>query len=198
MTIHLDFDFGLGIKVPAFITLLILLVIMLSFNNFNSKGNYLLLRDLMVNYWVFVIGGTRPGRDIFENPKKFKKLLEKNPYWGLSTRTPYLEKLTKDDKGVFYLAGPNGQKFLASFELDSETCKLTERKKSKLNKYLVCFCRFCVNIKEIKFFKKQVSILPLITTLYLTRGKSSYGATLQGGIRRIIERDYKKILERSK
>lgn len=150
----------------------------------------------MVNYWIFVISNVRPNRVTFENSKKFKNLLSKNPYWGLSSRTQYVNQLEKNDKGVFYLAGEDSHSFIASFEIDSEAYKLSIEEKKKLNPDLTYFSSSCVNIRNIKVFKKPVKIYELLKLLDMTRNQTAYGYLLQGGVRKITEGDYKKIANR--
>lgn len=83
----------------------------------------------MPRYWVFVIGSVRPDRKVFESRKKFANLIKKNPYWGLSLRTPNIKKLEVGDRGVFYLAGSNGQKFIASFRIKSKAYPVSVEEK---------------------------------------------------------------------
>jgi hypothetical protein len=152
----------------------------------------------MVNYWIFVIGSTRPGRETFEDREQFENLLKKHPYWGLFLRTAHVKNLEKGDKGVFYLAGRRKHTFIASFELDSKAYGIGTEEKNKMNPYLMYSSFFCVKIKNVRFSKKPVKIHKLVDLLEMTRGKSSYGYAFQCGVKKVTERDYTEITSRFK
>ena len=132
-----------------------------------------------MNYWIFVAteysdfqrGGTNA----------ILSTLIKDKRWSIGYHTGFRKKLKKDDQILLYLSGKNNMKFFASGILDSEcVCE------SKFYSY--------VSIRNIKIFKKEIFIKPIIKKLKFIKNKKYWGLYMQNGIVKISKRDYNTII----
>ena len=90
----------------------------------------------------------------------------------------YADKLKKDDKILFYLAGTGMHKFAGSAVVYS----LSEDKKGRF-----------VKIDSIQVWKKTIEIKKIMGNLEIIKNPKYYGAYLAGGIKRLSESDYNLI-----
>ena len=92
----------------------------------------------------------------------------------------YADKLKKEDKILFYLAGTGMHKFAGSAMVDL----LSEDKKGRF-----------VKIDSIQVWKKTIEIKKIMGNLGIIKNPKYYGAYLAGGIKRLSESDYNLISE---
>ena len=136
----------------------------------------------MVNYWIFV---SVPFSDfnvstiieMFNNKEKVFK-------WRIGKKTPHREKLSEGDKIIFYQGGENGGNIVASAVLIS-------------NLQNGDFDDF-VNMNNLEIWSKSVDIRTLIDKLSFIKNKKYWGLHFQGGIIKIPDVDYNKIIKKSK
>jgi len=94
-------------------------------------------------------------------------------------------KLLVGDKVLFYQGGENGRKIVGSAELASSL--------QQTGNSIYDF----VKIKNFKIWDNAVEIRTLIDKLTFVRNKRYWGIYLQGGITKISEKDYMKILRKA-
>ena len=121
-----------------------------------------------LNSYIFTINDTQ---------KEFEDRLAKKR-WPVYEKTMYADKLMKDDKILFYLAGTGMHKFAGSAVVYS----LSEDKKGRF-----------VKIDSIQVWKKPVEIKKIMGNLGIIKNPKYYGAYLAGGIKRLSESDHNLI-----
>ena len=126
-------------------------------------------------YWLFVINNTL---------EEFRNRIEKKS-WPIYKRTPNRGNLWPGDFVVFYKAGKDGKRFLGKANLNSEAEKF-----NSLN--------YAVKLKNITTWKKGVEITEILDDLLFIGNPKLWGNYLQGGVRRITERDYNTITSKSR
>jgi len=150
----------------------------------------------MKGFWIFVIGAARPDRDVFVNKSEFEMLMDKNKCWGLGARTPFVKKIKTNDRGVFYLAGKSGQRFIAKFTIASNPYPISQRSKD-VHPAIRSWCDYLINLKNMKVFKSDVRVDEIKDQLELTKGTFFWRSCFQGGIRKISEKDFNSIVKAS-
>jgi len=151
------------------------------------------------SYWIFVIGQNHTGREVFEDKQKFEKFMKKEMCWGVGSNTPYTGNIRSGQRGVFYLTGKHGKfSFISSFKTKTEPIKISKEAEKSLSPIITYWSTYVIYLKEFNAFKKRVDIRKIADKLDLTKNKSSWGAALQGGIRKISEKDYRMIVSLSK
>ncbi|MBI2084626.1 MAG: EVE domain-containing protein [Candidatus Aenigmarchaeota archaeon] len=152
----------------------------------------------MINYWIFVIGNRRDGHELFENKTKFNKVMKRNMVWGLGWRTPNVRRITNGDKGLFYLSGNGWQCIIGQFEISSEAIKIETDNKQNTSPILLYGAGYFVRLKKFRSFKRYVKIANIKNQLELTKKSAFWGTVLQGGTRKISEKDFNYILNISR
>lgn len=128
-----------------------------------------------MTYWIFVINNTDA---VFAERMDHRS-------WPIFNATPHRMDLKSGDCVVFYKAGRDGQKFLGTAKIASEL--RTERGKITGS----------VDLADIATWKKSPGIKEMIADLDFIFNKRMWGASLQGGVIRIPESDFLKILKRA-
>ncbi len=113
------------------------------------------------------------------------KKLETEKKWLIGKKTPYRSRLLAGDKILFYQGGEEGRKIVGLAELAS-SLQQTERSED------------FVIIKNFKLWDNPVEIRVLLGELSFIRNERHWGAYFQGGVVRISEEDYRKILKAGK
>jgi len=127
-----------------------------------------------MTYWIFTINDTDNEFEKRVNEKK----------WPIFNRTPNRRSLMKDDLVVFYKAGvKNAQEFIGKAELDSEAGKAG-------------IINYAVKLKNIEVWKNGVDIKHMLHELIFIGNTSLWGIYMQGGVRRITEKDYNTIVSK--
>jgi predicted RNA-binding protein len=135
----------------------------------------------MTNYWIFV---SVPYSDF--NVGTVSEMIEKirsTGKWLIGRRTIHRKQLSKGDKVIFYQAGEGAKKFVGSAELLS----YVQSDETSIFDY--------VTLRDVKLWKKYVSIKELLSNLSFVGNKKHWGLYLQGGIISISEEDYNLILK---
>jgi len=126
-------------------------------------------------YWLFVINNTL---------EEFRNRIEKKS-WPIFKRTQNRGNLFPGDFVVFYKAGKDGQRFLGKANLNSEA--------EKFNSLI-----YAVKLKNITMWKKGVEITEIVNDLLFIGNPKLWGNYLQGGVKKITERDYNLITSKSR
>ena len=143
----------------------------------------------MKNFYILVTSdyNEKNAYNIFKNRIKEKK-------FPLYLRTPNLEIIKKYDEILFYIAGKymNAQSFVGksiveeieiSKEIEVDADKIT----NEVSRYLI--------FKDIEEFKEAKKIKFILNELNFIINKKHYGAYLLGGVIKISDNDFKKILK---
>lgn len=117
--------------------------------------------------WIFVINDTN---------KEFKKRM-RDERWPIFVHTQNRKNLQIGDNVIFYEAGLGGQKFLGTSSINSEVKKTTR-------------LDYFVELNNINVWKKNVKVKDLLNKLDFIKDKQVWGRFLQGGVRRISEKDF--------
>jgi len=143
---------------------------------------FLLLMKHMVNYWIFV---SVPFTDFNVGTiYKMLKKIEATKRWSIGRKTPNRGRLSEGDKTLFYQGGEDGGKVIASAELASSL-----QQHENADSF--------VKIKNFEVWKKPIDIRALTDKLSFIKNKRHWGVYLQGGIVKISEVDYNKIIRKS-
>jgi hypothetical protein len=130
----------------------------------------------------------------FENQSAFdiiKKRLN-NKRYPLYKKTPFLDKVKKNDNVLFYVAGKNhkAQNFIGSAiieDLEIPEKVLTDAENNKaVAKLLV--------LNNINIFEISVPIRPIISQLEFIINKYNFGVSLVGGVSKITKNDFNLII----
>jgi hypothetical protein len=113
------------------------------------------------------------------------KKIETTQKWSIGGRTPNKRRLSEGDKILFYQGGEeDGGRIVASAELAS-SLQQPENADS------------FVKLRNFEVWKKPVDMRSLIDKLSFIKNKRHWGLCIQGGIRKIPEVDYNKIIRKS-
>ena len=99
----------------------------------------------------------------------------RNGYWRLFPTTPNRKSIKRGDRVVFYRAGENKQFFWGYGKI------------REINNLLI-------KLENVKIWDSPLPIRYVIKRLSFIKNKESWGVHLQGGIRKISEKDYRLIL----
>jgi hypothetical protein len=142
----------------------------------------------MKNFYILVTSdyNEKNAYDIFKNRIKEKK-------FPLYLRTPNLEIIKKDDEILFYIAGKYanaqsfvGKSFVEEIEISKEIEVDADKITNEVSRYLI--------FKDIEEFKEIKKIKFILNELNFIINKKHYGAYLLGGVIKISDNDFKKIL----
>jgi hypothetical protein len=143
----------------------------------------------MKNFYILVTSdyNEKNAYDIFKNRIKEKK-------FPLYLRTPNLEIIKKDDEILFYIAGKYtnaqsfvGKSFVEEIEISKEIEVDADKITNEVSRYLI--------FKDIEEFKEIKKIKLILNELNFIINKKYYGAYLLGGVIKISDNDFKKILK---
>lgn len=114
-----------------------------------------------------------------------KELNIKNK-WKIGLKTLYKNKLSKNDKLIFYVSGKDRMYFIASAVLDSRFIYEGE----PYHGY--------VNMRNINLFNKPIFIKPILDKLSFIKNKKRWGVHFQSGVIQISKSDYDNIISEIK
>jgi len=120
--------------------------------------------------WIFVLTGT---------DEEFQRRIEMEK-WPIFRKTTYRQQVHESDKVVFYKAGEGNKKFLGTSTVSSEL-----KPEGKTD--------FFLNLKEIDVWKKSKPIRHMLDKLDFIKNKVQWGIYMQGGVRKLSEKDYELI-----
>lgn len=127
--------------------------------------------------WIFSMTGEL---------KDFKeRVLDES--WPIYQRTRHRMLLKKNDHVVFYLAGEGNKKLLGYATLSSNAKKDDSTEED-----------FFVKLANIELFKKPIMIKEILHSLDFIQNKGNWGIYFQGGVSKLPNTDYKKILNMDK
>ena len=114
----------------------------------------------------------------------------KKKQWEIYDKTNLRRQLEEKDKVIFYLAGsgPNSQHFVGEAIIDKivyENSLYSEEANTMIHSTL--------HFDQILNYEDPVSIKKIMKKLTFIKNPDKYGTALNGGVRRISEKDYKVI-----
>lgn len=142
----------------------------------------------MKSYYILVTSDYHQttAYEIFINRIKEKK-------FPLYLNTHNLKIIKKDDEILFYIAGKNfnSQSFVAKSVIDKieilkEVIIDADKNKNIVNRYLI--------LKDVEIFKEIKKIKSILNDLNFIKVKRFYGAYLVGGVIKINNEDFNKII----
>lgn len=137
----------------------------------------------MVRYWIFV---SVPYTDF--NTGSIYAMFERirsSGKWPIGKKTAHRYELSEGDRVVFYQGGQGGKKIVGCAELASYLV----RDENNVFDWVM--------IRNIKLWEKPVEIKTLLEKLSFIRNKMHWGLYFQGGVIKILEKDYKVILKKA-
>jgi len=116
----------------------------------------------------------------------------KNKVWEIYDKTNLRNQLEEKSKVIFYLAGsgPNAQHFVGEAIIDKiiyANSSYSEEANTMVHSTL--------HFDKITNYEGPVSIKKIMKKLTFITNPAKYGTALNGGVRRISEKDYKVILK---
>lgn len=120
-----------------------------------------------MSHWILVINDT---------DKEFVRRM-KNKVWPIFVHTHNRNNLKVGDKVVFYKAGIDGKKFIGTAKITSDLERTTK-------------IDYLVRLSDVKVWKKTIGIDDLINNLDFILDKQYWGRFLQGGVKKITEKDF--------
>lgn len=142
----------------------------------------------MKNYYILVTSDYDQisAYEIFKNRIKEKK-------FPLYLKTPNLKIIKKNDEILFYIAGKNlnSRSFVAKsvvdeIEISKELLVDADKKRNIVDRYLI--------FKHIEIFKEIKKIKSILNDLNFIKVQRFYGAYLVGGVIKISDEDFKRIV----
>ena len=135
------------------------------------------------------------------------KLLTKYNIWPIFKRTNHRPKLKINSKVVFYIAGNgvNSQKFVGKATIsnikfiEDHTVIDEQEMINKINKTILenKELNILLKLKDISFFKNNISVKSIMHELNFIKKKSHYGIYFQSGVNVINEEDFNTIIRAS-
>lgn len=135
------------------------------------------------------------------------KLLTDHKIWPIFKRTNHRSKLKINSKIVFYIAGKgvNSQKFVGKATISNikfiEDHTIFDEKEiiNRINKTILenKQLNILLELKDISFFKKNISVKSIMHELNFIKKKSNYGMYFQSGVNVINEEDFNTITRAS-
>ena len=125
--------------------------------------------------WMFTINAEE---------REFERRI-KDKQWAIYKRTPSRRSLRENDRIVFYKAGKDGQVFLGTARLTSYARKVN-------------VITYKVGLKNIKIWKKGAHIRKLADKLEIIKNPALWSNYIQGGVRRLSDKDYDLIKSNSR
>ena len=136
----------------------------------------------MTQYWIFV---SYPYSDF--NHGTFSEIAgdeKQSLKWLIGKQTIHRKQLAKGDRVLFYQAGDEGKEIVGSGDLISGLQSDSGG-------------RYFVLVGNVRRWGKPVSIKKMVNNLSFIIHKRYWGLYFQGGIRKIQERDYNAITQKT-
>lgn len=149
---------------------------------------------LKMNYWIFIVTQHKVDGELFAADDILKQRVS-DQFWGLGEKTPNRRSLQKGDQVVFYVGLPR-KVFAASATLSSDSFELSKNQKEKYGhgkKFYIS--DFGVQLGDIQVWNNSRSVESLLPDLKFIENKESWFTYFQGGVRQILEGDFRTITE---
>lgn len=116
----------------------------------------------------------------------------KSKIWEIYDKTNLRNQLEEKSKVIFYLAGsgPNSQHFVGEAIID----KIVHAN-SKYSEEANTMIHSTLHFEKILNYKVPISIKKIMNNLTFITNPAKYGTAINGGVRRISEKDYKIIFK---
>jgi len=135
----------------------------------------------MAKYWIFV---SVPYTDF--NTGSINDMLgriESSEKWPIGKKTVHRKELCKGDKVLFYQGGEQGRKIVGTCDL----CSGLVEDRDGMFDY--------VKVENFEFWKEPVDIKRVLRKLSFVKDPKRWGFNFKGGVVKISEKDYRKILK---
>lgn len=147
-----------------------------------------------MNYWFFTVTQKRSEGAVIAAEEILKQRLA-DGFWGLGERTPNRRSLQKGDQVVFYLGAPF-MAFAASATLASDSFALTPAQRRQYAHDLKIYeTDYGVLLENVRLWDATRPIKDLVAGLKFIENKESWFAYFQGGVRQLLEDDFRMITE---
>lgn len=134
----------------------------------------------MVNCWIFV---SHPNSDFSVSALSELAASETTVRWVIGSRTQNRNRISAGDKVLFYKAGHEGKKIVASAILRSSLMKDDSG--------------LYVELDSLRIWEHPVEIKKILTKLSFIEKKKQWGSYFQGGIIALPENEYYVIVKSS-
>lgn len=150
-----------------------------------------------MSYWYFTTTQKKLDGEIVAADEILKQRLT-DGFWGLGEKTPNRRNLQKGDQIVFYVGLPL-MAFAASATLASDSFALSaEQKERYWHGKKVYEAEYGVLLENINLWEATRTVKGLVTSLKFIENKENWFAYFQGGVRQLLEDDYRTIVENRK
>ena len=150
-----------------------------------------------MKYWIFTVTNKKINGEIITAEEILKQRLS-DAFWGLGERTPNRRYLQKGDQIIFYLGLPV-MAFTASATLASDSFLLSEEQKIKYSHGKKFYTAdYGVLLEDIRLWETNNLVKDLVPNLKFIENKENWFAYFQGGVRQLLEDDYRTITENRK
>lgn len=125
-----------------------------------------------------------------------------NGFWGINEGTAHQNALKQGDRAVVYLSGSRdySQHFVGVCRIDSAKQHSSAELRSKLSsssKHDYAMPPYHISLRDCEMFDNPVSLLDIAEQLQLVKDPKQWWRYLQGGVRRISDRDFNLILQKT-
>jgi hypothetical protein len=155
----------------------------------NSINNYLLLASDGMD----ANGGSYPALKIL-------RYRLSNKIWGMNKRTWHRNEIKKDDNVIFYVAGRgvmHGNIMARAVIKDVKYYSRVYNSTYSNDSFSVEIPEKIIILGGVEYFKKNVNLKSLLGKISFLPLKKKWGIYLQGGARKISNKDFELILKRA-
>lgn len=147
-----------------------------------------------MNYWIFVAAPQSDGCESYTARQIYECRMQ-DAFWGLGRGTAHRRNIRNGDQVVFYVARPESA-FVGTAQLASDSFELTPEEQAGLSHDSPVFtAEIGVRLEAITTWERPQSVESLAVVLGFIENPAQWWAYLQGGIRKITESDYRRILD---
>lgn len=143
-----------------------------------------------MDYWIFVV--TDHKTDGLTGDQIFQQRIA-DEFWGLGEKTPNRSSLRKGDKVVFYI-GSQSKSFVGTAILGSDSYRLSKEEQDRVSHGREFYkAEFGVRLGQTHVWSGPRSIESVLPQLKFIKNKEFWGTYFQGGVRQILEEDFRTI-----
>jgi predicted HNH restriction endonuclease len=148
----------------------------------------------LMNYWIFSVTNHKTEEGLITALEIYDQRM-RDGFWGIGENIPNKGNIKPGDRIVFYIGNPI-MKFAGCAIIASELFKQTETEKEGRSHGRNFFrTEIGILLKDINHWKKLKPAKEIMQSLEFIKNKERWGAYIQGGLTRISEEDFKRILD---
>lgn len=155
------------------------------------------------NYYIFIANDVDKARTYMPSGYQVAIHRLEHMFWGVTSTTRCIKQIRENDRILIYVAGKreHAQKFISTARIISGLCKIQKGTNYNIDsptedRFLVS--HFCYKLDDVQTFENFVDIRDLLKKLsFIGKCKKKYGVYLQGGIVKILEKDFDLICSKS-